>query len=862
MRGNRQLAYQTVAGYLWRLGFCCSIFSTLLGVNTTAEANTQAAEIKAFNLLRQPLADSLETIAKQFNLQLLYASKLVQAKEAPALQGYYTLQQGLQLLLQCQHIGFTIDGNSLAIFPQTQPDCTSTLPANPSADLAQPPPTSSLEEILVTAQHRRQDAQAIGIAITAFDYQALSSFGNNPNQKIAGLTTGFNFKNVLNKAGPIYTLRGVGNTAFTSNSSPPIGVYLDELFLPSHSMMTFPLLDMERVEVLKGPQGTLYGRNTTGGAINYISRKPSSDFELETSLGFGNFDHRTVTVILNGPLPAGLSGRLAVMSDRQREGFFNHTETGQNIGDHHQWALRGSLAYKTDHTEWLFSAHGYETRADNEPWLAAGSLTPDGTTQPAPELPGAVLYNQECGDRHRQGFYFFLENCVNLLGYQRQTTDPRRGDYSFTPKLESDNHGLRMHVTHRFATVDLTSISAYEHSRSLIEEEFDGGPFRIGDSSYHNTIDVLSQEVRLASSIPAEDAFHWITGFLLYRDTMSVRDVYGYRDRVNHDVLVDFDQATFSWALWAQGETTLVNQWQLITGLRYTDDRITFNGGTQAIQRDEDFTGEVSFFSDQPVTQRDTLHSSELTGKIGLEYHSESQYLMYATINRSYKAGAWNGFWATQPGEHNATDAEQITAYELGYKSQRFASGLKANIALFHYIYRDLQAFADLPDGRFSITNAGNADITGTELDMDWRVTDRLSATGGISYIESDVAVEGNTRSSNMPNSPSWTSHLKLTWQQPLHNNITLQAELGAQYQSRVNFSLANDKATENPAYTLWNASLGLEFSRSQTQVSAWLNNATDETYFTEVLYSRSAGTLSAQLGPPRTYGLAIKRQW
>ena len=165
--------------------------------------------------------------------------------------------------------------------------------------------------------------------------------------------------------------------------------------------------------------------------------------------------------------------------------------------------------------------------------------------------------------------------------------------------------------------------------------------------NYSNEVSLFSQELRLASNEPLFGKMNWMVGAIYYVDSQHITDIYGYRDRVNHDVTVDFEQDTTSIAVYAHTDTQLTDRLSLIVGIRYTEDEITFDGGTEITDRDDDYTGETTFFSETPVTVKNGISTSEeVTGKLGLNYDISDDVMVYGSYSQGYKAGVWNGFWA------------------------------------------------------------------------------------------------------------------------------------------------------------------------------------------------------------------------
>ncbi|GFD81628.1 TonB-dependent receptor [Tenacibaculum sp. KUL118] len=732
-------------------------------------------------------------------------------------------------------------------------------------------PSRGLEVIQVTSQKRVQSVQDVSVAVTAFDQKSMEKLGIQEPIDIAVHTPNLNVKNVLNKSAPIFTIRGIGNAAFTSNSVAPVGVYVDELFLPTNTMMSFSVFDTERVEVLKGPQGTLFGRNTTAGAVSFTTVRPDHDGRGYARIGVGNYESADAEIAKSFSLTGDVAARVSAKWLYQGEGTFTNRldDSNRDLGRVNAFAVRTGFLFDLDNGELYVNLHGGRDRSENEPWVGIGRSALDNPTGPAPELPGVngQQYRNNCLSRSDNDIHAFINNsnCVNRVGYYDPYTDVREGEFSQEPVIESDSFGALAHATLDFDAFSFVSITAFETLDKTTEEDFDGSPFRIGDTSYSNDIDVFSQELRLTSARPLAGKTDWITGLMYYQDTQEVFDLYGYTDRVNHDVQVDFTQDTTSIAAYLHTETQLSDKWKLIAGARITRDEISFDGGTTVVNLDDDFTGDVTFFSvDTPILVDDEeISSTELTYKVGLDYVLSDDVLLYGNFSHGYKAGVWNGFWAATQGDHSSAEPEFIDAVEFGVKSTLMDNTLRLNAAVFNYDYDDMQLFADLPDGRYTIFNAGSASVKGAEIEANWLPTDNLEIIAGAGYTDASVDAEVGLLSysdATPANTPEFTYNVVARYFHDLSGGLYGYAQVDYTYQDDVFFSLDNLKAVSQEAYGLTGFRIGVE-SDEGWEASFWVKNLTDEEYFTEILTSGSAGVLSGQVGSPRMFGFTFKTE-
>lgn len=564
------------------LSFCFSIS------NIKAKESKKMNEKYEFNIQAQPLSESLNKLSDIVKISFLFPYDLVENKRGNSIQGKYTVEQALTMLLKGNNLEGDLSNNKAFLIKplsknnndelgndqlNTQKTLlasiftlmfSSTVVAEEAAtDTQKVEEKGKIEVIEVTSQKRQQNQQKVGIAVTAFSEDMLETLGVEQPIDIAQHTPNLNVKNVLNKSAPIFTIRGIGNAAFTSNSVAPVGVYTDELFLPTNSMMSFSVFDVERVEVLKGPQGTLFGRNTTAGAVSFITKRPSDVSEGNFSLTLGNYGVVEAEAAYGGAISDNLSTRIAGKWTYQDEGTFENTLTGNKLGASDTFAVRAGFLLELDDAEIYWNIHGGRDRSENEPWIAIGTGALDNPSSPATETPGlnGMQYRNPCLSKDDNSAMDFVNNsnCVDRLGYHDNNHDLRVGEFSKEPKIESDSFGALINAKFDFDLFSLTSITGYESLDKMAEEDFDGGPHQIGDGNYSNEVSLFSQEFRFASNEPLFGKMNWMAGAIYYVDSQHITDIYGYRDRLNHDVLVDFEQDTTSIAIYAHTDTQLTD---------------------------------------------------------------------------------------------------------------------------------------------------------------------------------------------------------------------------------------------------------------------------------------------------------------
>lgn len=676
--------------------------------------------------------------------------------------------------------------------------------------------------IVVTAQKREQRLDDVGVTINVLTGDDLKASGTASLVDLAGITPNVQIKNVVSNSITNVTIRGIGLNDYAANNNPAAGIYVDNVYLVSPAMLTFGLFDVDRVEVLKGPQGDLYGRNTTAGAVNIISRGPTFTPEFEMEAGYGRYDNVNFRVGAGGELAPTLAGRVAFETVQQETGWQTNYVTGERFGGINRTNGRLQLKWEpSDSFSFLLSAHHGEDRS-------------------------AVL----------------LHKADNILTTEE---DPFAADARTTGA--GNNPRMRLKSTGVSATVDwtiaprltLTSISAYEDFSRIHVEDTDGTSLSYLDSTYANDIKQYSQELRLGFDGEALDL---IGGLYYSNDEIKTRDEYFAPDLLPSFGLGGLDvigntyrQETDAYAAFLHGEWTFAPTLTLIGGLRYTEEKKVFDNATTFLCAAAACSNVFA-----PVSNR--YSTSNVSGKIGLNFQPADRTLIYATVSRGFKSGGFQGQLVFDPTVLEPFDDEQLTAYELGLKI-RLASNLQLNAAAFYYDYKDLQIYGPLFDSPvgvlFGIDNVGDARVQGAEADIWWKPVDGLDLRFGVGTVDTKVTrsvVAGVTQGSVLPNSPSLNLNGTFRYEWNLSDGLAADVSLSGKYQSRVRFDVVRSpvEAIEN-GYFLGNAEIGLTFN-DHIRASVWAKNVFDKLYRTQALVTSVGWTY--HYGAPRTFGFSL----
>ncbi|HKU17157.1 MAG TPA: TonB-dependent receptor [Steroidobacteraceae bacterium] len=698
------------------------------------------------------------------------------------------------------------------------------MPAIASAQESTAPGGNQIEEVVVTAQKRAQNFSDVGIAVTAFSGDEVAQLGFEQLRNLASQTPNVQIKDVVANSVPNITIRGVGLNDYATNNNPAAGIYVDDVYLVSPAMLTFGLFDLERVEILKGPQGTLFGRNTTAGTVNFISRAPSEQLQSYLNLDYGRYERALAEGGIGGPLSDTVSGRVSFQTVQQGSGWQINRLNGDKIGEVDRTAARAQLDWRpNDAVNVLFNVHGGRDQSDV--WLVKidnpFSAEDDGDSNP----------------------------------YRSGASDPSR--------LDIKSHGAAVTVDWTLApTLTLTSVSGYEKFSRLHIEDRDGVSLKQLDGYFDNDIEQYSQELRLTH---LGESLVLIGGLFYGKDEVSTRDRFDAADLLPllglngvASLGNEYQQDTKSTAAFLHSEWQFAPSWKLTAGARYTDDRKDFHDAFTYIIP----TGG----SDVPLypSVSNDYEVNDVSGKVGIDYSGFERTLLYASVSRGFKSGGFQGQLTFDPAVLQPFKDENLIAYEVGMKTRLLGNTLQLNTSAFFYDYQDLQFYGGLFDSPvgvlFGITNVGDAEVKGAEADLWWRPARGLDIRLGLGLLDTKITksvVAGVATGSELPNSPDVTFNTMVRYEWPVGSTLRAEALFAANYQGDVTFDVVRDppEARED-AYWLADARIGIGSADDRWNVSLWARNLADERYRTQVLFS-SVG-FGSNYGAPRTYGISV----
>lgn len=754
----------------------------------------------------------------------------------------------------------------------------------------------SIERITISARKRVESVQDIGVAVTSLNAGDISNLGINKTEDLTKVVPSLDIKQANGQGNVNVTLRGVGLNDYSSTTSPTVGVYVDEVFLGYTGMLSFGLFDVERVEVLKGPQGTLYGRNTTGGAITFATAKPIND---DTSgyldVALENYQTTDVRGAVNFSLTDNLAVRFAGMHREQGESFYtNHlvadaanfdfTPTGEtkNFGSSEMSAYRLSALYEGDGIEVYANLHGGTQKNPVVPIEHFGGFDATG----APCYTGAQPLSNANG-------------CADFVGYaDNESTGNYGGHYQRFPKNNVDTFGGVIKFDIEIGDATFSAISGYEsYQRDSIDDVSANPVPEYLELTMVDEIDEFSQEFRLVGTV---DKLDYTVG-VFYSEDEVVGDYHGdaellvgglFADAFGDPSLVDaaFDldndmkQETTSYAVFSHFEYQLQSDLSAILGLRYTQEEKSFTSMTWATPKNEFALGVTEFvmgpdmpgilLSDSALNyaangdvidtpENNKYSKKDVSGQVGLEWKVEDDVLLYGTLSTGFKSGGWFGSFAFDFPEVEQYEEEQLTSYELGIKS-RWANGdVQFNASAFYYDYTDFQALVETTLA-FKLANVDAAALKGLEAELWYTGINNLTLNASVGLLDTEISDPTGLYDGNqMANAADITLNLFASYDIELESGGVISLQGDAKYAGDMFKSAANTPYAYSEAYTLANARVAYLSANDDWQLAMFVKNITDESYITQA-YEQAGdfGSNQAFFSEPRTFGISLNYEF
>ncbi len=697
-------------------------------------------------------------------------------------------------------------------------------------------------DIIVTAQRRAQRLQDVPLSVTAIGGAALERTAVTNLADIQALVPNVNIS--FHNAAAVVAIRGIGFDILTAGADGSVAIHTDGVYQSRPSASLGALFDVDRIEVARGPQGTLYGRNATGGAINVLSRRPTDTPEGYLNLTYGNYNEVSVEGALSGPVAGEvLRARIAAKVE-QRDGFGRNLFNGRDVDDVKSRAVRGELDFRpADKVSFLLIGEYFKRDDSGAANHVAGCATP------------------VCGP-----------NAATSRGYSLPA-NPRDVDQDFQPIYRPEQYGVSLIGKVELPFADLTSISGYRDGRFYFLTDFDGTEQPQAFLTREENYQTFSQEVQLSHS---GRTFDWLVGGFYFYEKNYARanghfvpflaplvSQYFQGGTLYTDAYAGFGELSYH----ATGRLTLT------VGGRYSNERkrianeYTFtNGPINIVARQAAPTAAIPCVVCRNLP--DTVNFDSFTPKFSAQYKLDSSRMLYITVQKGFKSGGF-AVGAVTP----AFRPETIWSYEAGLKASWFDRALTTNVSVYHYDYSDLQE-GQVVGVATQIGNAAAAKVDGVEAEYRLALGDHVSIDGFgtynharfTSYTVPNAAINPalplDLSGNLLANAPRLSGRLGAEYKfNAFSGSLTARGEVFAS--SRVYFSVFNNATNMQGPYALLNASLRYD-GKDDWYGSLFLSNLADRTVKASGVVS--SGTVGSIVGvtylPPRTYGLTVGRRF
>ena len=687
------------------------------------------------------------------------------------------------------------------------------------------PATSSgeLPEIEITAQRRSERLVDVPLTVDTVSGEQLQANGVNNLQDLKLVVPGLDVANDLGFATP--HIRGVGSTALGPGIESPIALYVDGVYIGSTASSLFDFINVSDVEVLKGPQGTLFGRNATGGLIQVTTREPTSAAALEADLTYGNYNTFKADLYASSGIANNLASDVAVQASTQGEGYGKNIFNNQDIDRNDlNFSVRNKWVWTPDDATKVSAGFDYtnQRNSNNVPQSPA----------PVPGVP--------------------------------KTSNPRDVDENVQPRDDNQNGGLSIKAQHQFAFASILDVVAYRQAATSINFDLDNSPVPVEDAILHSDEHQFSEELQLSSAQDA--AIRWTTGLFYYRsysryDASHIDFAPFLEPILGFGSLSEFaTQIASSVAGYGQATAEILPKTNLTLGVRYTYESHTLQG-------DQPLYDSAGAFIANSASANESVNFDKPTYRAAIDTHLTSNSLIYASVSTGFKSGGFNIASLTDP----AYLPETLTAYEVGSKNSFLNNHVQANFSGFYYNYKNIQV-QKVELANTGIINGASATVKGIDADLTASLTSHFTFTLSGEYLDARfdsfpfaplsgplsavVPVQVGSAAGNvLPFAPHVTFTAGVNYIVNLPNGLVTFSATD-NYSSRVYFE--PDNVLHQDAYDKVNASAEWTSATGKYGIQVFGRNLTDKTTF-GVGSTLVGGLRFGSIDPPRTYGIRFR---
>lgn len=738
-----------------------------------------------------------------------------------------------------QFMRFALSGASLIAFMVSLP--TAALAAEESAaDSA-----GQVEEIVVTAQKREESLQKVPISVTAMTGASLERAQINNIQALANSIPNVQINTFSNSPdSAVFTIRGIGVNDADPYVGTTVSVVVDGVVVGVNTAALLSLFDIERVEILRGPQGTLFGANTTGGVVNVITKQPTGQFGGEAQVVYGNYNRLDLNAAMNFPITENLAGKVSVLHTGS-DGFFRNVSDNRRLGKRDMTSLRGYLKYSAGDYDATLIGQYDRSRNDSQTGVMIAG-------------PGELFY---------------------VPGETDQGINFKRGQSSDQPNFNNrDSYSGTLTQSLKTGVGNFVAITSYREYKNDLYSDDDGVTPVLLQTHRISKQDQFSQELRLHTDLT--DRIKMVLGGFYFQqeyDLQQQTKLDGFLQGLGQPQ--SQHQKNWSVSGFAQFYAELTDTLRLQTGLRVSHEKTTATSTTA--NTFATVPGGFSTYNDPPIPGSLIVANGRKSWdnvgyKVGLDWQAMPEILLYGYYARGFKSGGFTGRIAVAD-DIGPFNPEHLDTFEVGLKTDLLDRHLRLNISAFYNNYKDMQVTQNLTylsgANSASIRNAGGAKTKGAELELTAVPVEGVTLNGAVAFLDAyytryDTFVldgAGNTvpvsfAGNRLMNAPKWNAMAGFTIRQPMGSgNITATGQYSY---TTSKYTAFTDKPTELVApVSLVNATVGWAPEGDAWSIGIWGRNLSNEKYYGQKLNLSGIGTL-ASLGTPREFGIDFKVHW
>ena len=774
-------------------------------------------------------------------------------------------------------------------------------------------------EIIVTAQRRAESLNDVAMAVQAVDADTLQALRVTDVRDLTAVAPSFTVSQSYQGV-PTYTLRGIGFNTINLSATSTVGTYVDEVAYAYPIMNTGPVMDLERVEVLKGPQGTLYGRNTTAGLINFITAKPTDKFEGGVSVDLGNYDTYNIGAHVSGPLGDGIAARIAVRSENSDKGWQVSNSRGDRLGKVDKLGVRGSLALDpAEGTHIDLSVFWWQNKSDTVAGQGIG-FTP--ATNPVTGTSNSRLFNAPGLANYLAANFPTKATQADWAPEAARSADIGTGLGLKGPLAENNRFwGLKLRIDQDLGPdMKLVSLTSYNDFKRDALSDWSGAPYEVLLQKTDGRIKSFAQELHVEGK---SGPVNWLLGGYYANDRIvdANRTMLGQNANVGliryagsglltspfnsgGYTATQMAQAfrtyedigrirTRTWSLFGNADWQLTDQFKASVGLRYTEDRQRYNGCSR------DFNGNMLpnvnvvnralYFQTYgvvaaPITQgqcntfnpttgtfgevASVLEENNLAWRVALDWQPNNDTLVYASVSRGYKSGTTPINAANLARQNAPVVQEKLTAYELGLKATLADRKVQANVSVFYYDYADKQISTYFADPIYTalarLDNVPKSEAYGLEAELTVRPMRGVALTGNALWLHTRINSYNGTNAGGLPQNFDGSEFI---YSPKFQGSVTLTYDTPISDGLNLNGAIAARYQSESNTIFEDLALYKIKpyavvnaslgvKSESGWSASIWAKNLFDKYYWSAV--ASNANVVVRFPNPPRTFGVSL----